>query len=100
MIMESKFNATICIWINSYNEKNHNTETNFYKFGTNSENKNDLSEFFDLILNNIEKLTRHKFSEISSITITTRDAMFNDMYYKGFKSQHPGLNILSMFLEG
>lgn len=91
--------SSIAIWINSYNEKTHNSETHFYKYDTNVEEITRLSDFFDTILDNIENLTRHKFTEISSINITTHNERFNDLFYKGFRAMHPNLNILTMHLE-
>lgn len=91
--------SSISIWINSYNEKTHNSETNFYRYDTNVKEITELGDFFDTILNNIENLTKHKFTEISSISITTHNEKFNDWYYKGFKTMYPDLNILTMHLE-
>ena len=91
--------GSIAIWINSYNEKTHNSESSFYRYDTSVESKTELSEFFDTILDSIERLTKHKFTEISSIQITTHNEAFNDLYYKYFKEEYPDLNILSMHLE-
>lgn len=96
---KSNVSGSIAIWINSYNEKTHTSESNFYRYDTSVESKTGLSEFFDTILDNIERLTKHKFTEISSIQITTHNEAFNDLYYKGFKAEYPNLNILSMFLD-
>ena len=88
----------ISIWVNMYNEKMHSSTNKCYQYLTNVTDSKDLKKFFDNILNNFKKLTGFTFSEISSITITTHDPEFNDVYYASFKEKHPDCNNLFIVL--
>lgn len=88
-------NAEIAIWINVFDNETNTTRAEFYRYSSDSTDKIQIINFFNMIINNIKDLTGYDKTDISSITISCEEKVRKE-YYKDFKQQNPNLNILSV----